>query len=71
VLRVAVDPPRVDDDIDFGNGVEHHLLGLQLLRAPECSDAPITAHRRRRAALDRLTPVEFETIMTTLASQAA
>jgi len=31
-----------------------------------------TYHRRRRqAALDRLTPIEYETIMTTVTAQAA
>jgi putative transposase len=28
-------------------------------------------HRRRQAALGRLTPVEYETLMTTTAAQAA
>jgi len=30
-----------------------------------------TYHRRRQAALDRLTPIEYETIMTPTANQAA
>ena len=30
-----------------------------------------TYHRRRQAALGRLTPIEYKTIMTTVATQAA
>jgi len=51
------------DDLEFG----HQLLRIAIVTRIER-----TYHRRRRqAALGRLTPIEFETIMTTPASQAA